>query len=455
MDPDPNINSIFLPENETFIFKTTRGTALSFDGTENRAQAMIATVNSSDQLQQFKAIRDGRYYRFKNVASGRFLDVNGAKSDLRTKVELWDGNDSCAQKWMIQLLDDGTYHLRSACSKYYALDIKGGGDYISEPGTIVHMWKSHQEEGQRWRITSISTPIISNNSIYNLVSTGNKSLNLKDGNSSNGTDVVTGPYHTGVIDQYVFEREETGYYHLRNASTGRYLDVSGASSENGAIIQNWDKNSSCAQQWIIENNSNSTYRLRSACSGKSLDIRGGGDKVKTDDVKIEIFDNNNSNAQQWQLKDPLGNASVDDAIYVIKSGLNTNLALDASASSAPYNGTNIMIFNYHGDNNQQFAFKYNSSSGTFSVTNLFTNAMLDTSGALPDPGRNVQSWSSNTSCAQKWVLSKYADNSYKIINVCGMKSLDAQGAKAISGANVITWTNHDNSNQHWYLERRS
>ena len=446
---DEKISSVYLP-NDTFIFATTANTAMSFEGTGNGSQAIISARNDGDTLQQFTAIRSGDYYMFKNVASGRFLDLDGANASNGTKIHLWDGNNSCAQKWTVEITGDNSYRLRAACSKYFSLDITGGGSAIATYGTKIESWSNHNGDAQKWILTSVSPQVV-DTSAYNIVSEGNKSINLANGNTNNGTKVTTGPIHTGKIDQYVFVRNQAGYYYIKNVATGRNLDVNGASTNNGTVVQNWDANTTCAQRWIVQKNGN-TYRFISACSNKSLDITGGGDNIRKNGIKIEIWDSNNSSAQRLTLRKPLSNQIDTNKEYAILSKANQGMAVDIFGATPIAPGSNVQLFQRHNGANQRFKFSYDSNTGQYQITNSFSNTNLDVYEGYKANNSNAEVWSKHTQCAQNWVLSDMGNNSYEVINTCGMKALDIYNGNISNSSNIIVFTPHDGINQQWTIQ---
>lgn len=94
------------------------------------------------------------------------------------------------------------------------------------------------------------------------------------GSSSGNTD-----YNTNGLD---------GVYYLKNANSGKYLDVVNASSANGANIQQYQFNGCNAQKFKLVNDGNGYYSMLTACSNykSGVDVSGWGTA-------------NGTNIQQW------------------------------------------------------------------------------------------------------------------------------------------------------------
>lgn len=444
-----SINSTHLPDGE-YMFKTTAGLSLGFEQSDNRAQALLLNTDESSNQQKFRLIRENNYYRIQHIGSGRYLDLDGASAFNGSKVQLWDYGNTCAQRWTIEILSDQTYRIRSACSLSKSLDVNGGT--ISTAGTHVGLWDNFNTDAQSWVITNVSTPIIDNNSVYTMTTTGGRALALVNESTANSTKIITGEPHSATTEQFRFIRLTDGTYRILNVASGRSIDLDGANIANGTPVQLWDNSASCAQRWIAERNGDG-YRFRSACSGTSLDVSGAW--VSSDNIKIGIWDSHNGDAQRFYLKSPQGQL-VADGYYNIKSRLATQYALDIDGGGTPYDGVNARLWYYNGSNSQKFQLSYDQSTGYYTVKNVFSSRNLDVGGASTDTGANVWAWTQNNSCAQKWIITDPEGNhSYKLLSGCSRKALDVNGAIAAADTNVQIWDNSSSLAQKWEFSSTS
>ncbi len=83
--------------------------------------------------------------------SNKYLDVAGAGTSNGTHIQLWSGNDTCAQQWAIIPNDDG-YNLISACSGL-VLDVWGSA--VNTNGVKVQIWGKNPADGQKWQFISV------------------------------------------------------------------------------------------------------------------------------------------------------------------------------------------------------------------------------------------------------------------------------------------------------------
>ena len=434
-------SSIYLPDG-TYNIKTTASKALSFsNGTNNESSARLAESDSSE-LQKFQFIRDGRFYRIKNIASGRYLDVSGAGTTDGTDVQIYDKNDTCAQKWLIEIYKTSqTYTISSACSGK-ALDVDTAR--INIAGSNVQIWAKNNTVAQEWVFQRLDNPILQDGT-YNMRTPENKNISLDTESISDGTDVKTGDFMSAYTQWYKVSYGQDGYYRIKNIAADKPLDVESAGKDDGSTVQIYTDNNTCAQRWIIERNSDG-YRIRSACSGKSLDVSGA--KVGENNIKIQIWSNNDTSAQKWYFTDRY-KPDIKNNTYELQSSLNSDYILSIEMFNQAYDGINANIWGRSNNPAQQFRITRDDNTGYYTIENIFAHRVLDVSGASKSSGANVQAWTSNNTCAQKWSISPAGNNEYKIISSCSGLALDVQGAIVNYGNNVQIYKNNNTNAQKW------
>lgn len=433
----------YLPDG-TYQFKSTGGLALSFSGSDNGSSAIITAANSSDKLQQFKLSRVGKYYRFQNVATGKYLDVYNNESYNGTKVELWDGNEGCSQKWLVQANGNG-YRFISACSSEAStksLDIYGAA--VSESGTKVDIWETNSSAAQVWLLSNLDSGIIQDGT-YNLKATSGKLLTSKVEQPSDGSEMVIWENSTSAASRFVIGRNTDGTYSLKQGSSGLYVSVKTADYSDGVPIVLTKANSTCTQKWVLEKSGN-WFSFRSTCTGKSLDINSGF--VDINYTKIQVWSSNSSNAQKWSLAS-VASQPVKDGEYSFNSALGNNLRLDIAGSSTA-NGANANVWSRNGGKNQKFTLKYDTSTGYYTIYSVYSNRNLEAANN-GSSGSNVYISSSSTACQQKWILIP-SGAYYKITNACSRNMLDVAYAKSTPGSNVLVYAENSGKNQIWQLD---
>ena len=322
------------------------------------------------------------------------MDVAGAGLTNGTNVQQYKGNKSVAQQWIIQKTDDGFYYLISKCN-YLFLDLSTGS---TKNGTNIQMYEPNNTKAQKFKFQKID----------NIV--GNK-----------------------VLDD--------GIYKISSGlNNNKVLDISGGSANNGANLQLWNTDYVQQQKFqITYNSSGKYYVIKALHSNKVLDVAGNG---KTDGTNVCQYENNNSNAQKWVLRDA-GNGYF--YIVAVYSGLYLDVA---GASTA--NGTNVQVYTGNGTKAQKFKFTKTNAvdNGNYQIVmKQNTNKALDISGGDYNDNANLQIWDKENVSQQIFQVKAINNTDYKIIAKHSKKILTVN-----SDNNVVQATDKNTDNQKWIFE---
>ena len=148
---------------------------------------------------QYVNIASGLYSLYSKVGNNFVLDISGAGTADGTNIQIYQGNDSIAQKFKIQVTPDGWFTILNPLSGK-CLDVQGG---IAKSGLNVQLHTSNGTDAQKWRF-----------------------------------------YTAGDSD----------YFYIKN-KLGFYLDVDGARAKNGTNVLVFTRNGSTAQKWRLRETS--------------------------------------------------------------------------------------------------------------------------------------------------------------------------------------------------------
>ena len=285
-----------------------------------------------------RTIADGYYLINNDINLKKVLDVNYGIMEEKRNVEIYSNNYSLNQKWYIEYISDGYYRILCNKDNTYALQFEGNN---------VNIGVYKGLDNQKWIIKRGS------NYFYLITNTG-KILSLYNGSTINGNNINVFDFHGGNSQRFNFimtadgiseQTLKNGIYRISTALNSElFVDVNNASKINGTNIQLWKKNYSLAQRWKIEYLNNGYYKIVSL----------------VDLTKSMSVDYSNLNAylytyiplavnQQWIIKD------VGNGYYRIISNSN-NKHLTVVMGSSIGNGTNVMLWQGNGGNNQKFKF---------------------------------------------------------------------------------------------------
>ena len=162
-------------------------------------------------------------YTIKNLASGLVLDVTSGSNDSGANVQVFESNNSNAQKWFLhEYAEDGTYAIRSFCGATCVLDVNGAS---KNAGANVQMYTYDATVAQKFTITAVASPEerqFNTENGFEVKESGDETLitgfeagsdisSVADALSDdfkvfdeNGTEIKTGALCTGyVIKKYV------------------------------------------------------------------------------------------------------------------------------------------------------------------------------------------------------------------------------------------------------------
>ena len=171
-------------------------------------------------------------------------------------------------------------------------------------------------------------------------SSGSSGSSNNSGSSDSNTD-----YNTNGLDSV---------YYIKNAYSGKYLDVVNASSADGANVQQYEFNGCDAQKFKLVNDGNGYYSILTACSNynSGVDVSGWGTANGTN---IQQWSYHGGDCQKFQF------VKSGDA-YIIKTKMsNCYSCLDLYAWNKN-NGGNIAQWEYLGGQNQLWYLESASSS---------------------------------------------------------------------------------------------
>lgn len=295
---------------------------------------------------------NGSSYRIKNVNSGLYMQVEGAKAENGANVQQWGTADGVTHDiWKLIDQGDGYYALASA--------VGDGGTYVLD---VV---------GQK---------------------------------STNGTNIDIYKYNGGKNQQFMFTKNADGSYKIRTrvSDNKSAVEIANAGVGSGDNVQQWEINGANCQDWILEPVGNVgckmdtsvVYEFENANSGMVMDIEAGKMEENTN---VQQWSTGHFNSQKWTLQAFSGGGNY----YYIRSVADPNYVLKAMSGS---NGGNIAIVPYS-TKDSMMLFKFSKNlDGTYSIMTRSSkdNCLVEVGYASKDSGANVQQWENTSNACQNW-----------------------------------------------------
>ena len=225
----------------------------------------VHTANDSEaQKWYIKEAGDGYYYIIAKNSS-LYLDVAGGKTYDGTNIQIYNGNNTVSQKFKLnpttlnendvvtQNYEEGYYTINSKLNVNKALDVNGGK---KANGTKVQLYDNNNTVAQRWYLKKL------NEGYYAIVSSMNPEIALTaaSGNTENGISVQMSKYTGTATQQWAIKGAGNDYAAIVSKASGLNIDVSGGNTANGTKIQLYESNNNDSQLFkITKNDSEKVY----------------------------------------------------------------------------------------------------------------------------------------------------------------------------------------------------
>lgn len=303
------------------------------------------------------------------------------------------------------------------------------------------------------------------NGTYEIITSkdNNKVLDIVNGSKSKGANVQLYQWNGTVAQQYEIVKNQKGYYTIKNCGSNLYLGIStnwNTMANYNRLVQGVDSSSKAAQ-FVFTKNSKGQWIISSAWDSKYvIDLYGGS---TNNGSAIQIFTNNNSQAQAWKLMkvknvreelDELASKNkntLSDGTYFISSSKNTSYVLDVSNGSKNNFG-NIWLFKNNGTVAQAWTVKHDSK-GYVTFINVGSNKAIDVYDGKAKNYQNISQYTSNNSYAQKWIVTKDSMG-YKIMSAIDKNYvLDLYNGSVNNGSNIQVYQSNGTVAQRWKFDK--
>lgn len=146
-----------------------------------------------------------------------------------------------------ELKDGGYYRFRSVLNYSKVIDVSGGS---KENNANVQLWELNDTNAQKWRVEKES------DNLYGLICVNSeKAMDVTNANFSNNTNIQQDTYRKSIAQEWVFEYLENGSFKIKSAGGAFYISVENGNAENGSnikIYENITGDASRRQQFIVE-----------------------------------------------------------------------------------------------------------------------------------------------------------------------------------------------------------
>lgn len=238
-------------------------------------------------------------------------------------------------------------------------------------------------------------------------------------------------------------------YRFKNANSGLYMQVADANAVSGANIQQWGSdNTSVHDIWKLFSAGNGYYYIVS-CVGDGatyvLDVAG---KKTANGTNIDIYQYNGNANQQFMF------TKNTDGSYKILTGISEGKSAVEVRNASTSSGENIQQYEVNGAGCQNWILEPVSDPGIsmdtdliYTFENLNSGLVMDIENGLMQNNSNVQQYISNKMDCQKWILKSFGSGNYYWIRSLQNESyaLKAEGNSNGSNIDIVEYSSKDSS----------
>ena len=310
-------------------------------------------------------LKEGAVYTIKNVNSGLYMEVDGAKQADGTNVQQWGMGDAPASHntWRVLSAGDGYYYLYSQIGDKvkYLLDVDSNKD---ENGANIAIWSDTGADAQKFKFYKNSD---GSYLILTKTSKDQKCVAVSKASANAGETIIQ--WQVGNDDNsqkwILTQVEDTGCvmdtskaYTFKNVNSGLYMEVESGKAEDNANVQQWGigDEPSLHNSWTLKEFGGGYYYIISRLAD------GNTYYLNINDSNVEILKNNKTSSHLFKfVKNP-------DGSYNILTRASRDASAVEVANADKSSGANVQQYTVNGNNCQ----KWNAEA--FTVTTASTSA---------------------------------------------------------------------------------
>lgn len=237
------------------IVNERSGKALDLKSAKVANSSNIQQYSSNNTLAQRWIVSkesNGTYRIASALNTSYVLDLAGGKTANGTNVQLYQTNGTAAQKFAItkcavyaQTIVPGTYTISSALSRNKMLDVSGASK--KDKGNI-QLYDNNNTGAQRFTL-SYDKPT----GYYTITNENSKKvLDVNAAKTDNGTNIQQYTSNNTLAQRWIITSAGNGTYRIASAlNPSMVIDVAGAKTKNGTNIQLYTANNTNAQKFVF------------------------------------------------------------------------------------------------------------------------------------------------------------------------------------------------------------
>ncbi len=361
--------------------------------------------------------------RIYNPAFDRYVQLDEDETVIGAEM-----SDDNSQIWRFERKGSDNSYKITNIKNGKNLDLKDGN---SAPGTDIITWTNNDQDPQRWYL-------VAKNGGYTLQckSAPKNALDIDGGDKTSiacWSEYTCNSQTFHIIPENNTILEEQFYAKIYNKTYDRYVGISGTEP----LAQT--ESDSSGQIWKFElNKEKQAYEISSMSNGKYLDIcnnPASGANIITNPYY-------GTDAQAWYLVEQNGG-------YTIRCKRALSNTMDISINDK----SGICHYSANGTDNQIFEIIKVKDGAEALGSDFYAqiyNTAYNKNVGISSSGEPT-AYAKSNDLSQVWHFILRDDGSYKIVNMSNSLCLDLYNEDTANGTNIITYKSNDANAQRWYL----
>lgn len=280
------------------IFNTSTGYLLTNTDNNVTLDSQISSGTEASQIWKFEKQTDGSYV-IRSAANNMCLDAEMGKAEDDTNVQVYEDNDTEAQKWVLCDTGNFSYIIKSVVGNS-VIDARTSVGVIND-GTNIQLYHPNGTAAQEYDIrvidniskvfaenigTNFKGYIINSSTGYRL--TNNNSNVTLDSETDNQNQV------------WRFERQEDNSYVIRSVVDDTCIDAAMGETDDDTNVQTYEYNGTEAQRWYFYKKGDNQYTIVSSKADKVIDARTHYGVIDNG-TNIQLYHPNGTDAQIYSI----------------------------------------------------------------------------------------------------------------------------------------------------------
>lgn len=414
-------------------------------------------LGSSDMTskQRFNFVRDNStgFYTISNSSNGKVFGLTRSGNIYLSNLAQRKPNAADnSQKWIVTKTTTNKYIIKNAANPSFVMKLSNSS---ATDGSNIQVGAYKAYNSQKWGLASTKVSVGKSTAsirtgIYTLVLSKHKSraIEVNNGSTLQGANIQLNKTDNSAKQKFKIENDGDGYYHIISLISGKAIEPKWGNlvPKTNVRLVNYSKYS-VSQKWSVSK-SGSKYTFRSAANGHVLEVAGGSSNAL---ANVQTNHSGATTSQAFYLKTTKAKRTVSNSTRSIKLSKDATMGVAIKFNSNA-NNAKTRLMSIAASKSAQFVFKYDKSTGFYTIKNKKSGKYLEIKGLKCSGGKAIRQATKSNSFAQRWIVAKVSKGKYIIKSALNPDYvIDAGKNKVKNKADIKLYKRNASRLQIWKL----